>query len=87
MTKAHDKLLRGRKLVVTNAHQAPLDQDLSGSTGLRYRKTVTEAGRPTTLSMIKSGVNDKRHTYVLHFRIARKLFLIYGQAEPRTRLP
>lgn len=61
MTKAHDKLLRGRKLVVTNAHQAPLDQDLSGSS-LRYRKTVTEAGRPTTLSMIKSGVNDKRHT-------------------------
>jgi len=61
LTKAHDKLLRGRKLVVTYAHQAPLDQESSGSTSLRHRKTVTEAGRPTTLSLIKAGVNDRRH--------------------------
>ncbi|KAF8347472.1 hypothetical protein F5887DRAFT_956053 [Amanita rubescens] len=61
LTKAHDKLLRGRKLVVTYAHQAPMDQESSGSMSLRHRKTVTEAGRPTTLSLIKTGVNDRRH--------------------------
>jgi len=44
--------------VVTYAHQAPLDQDLSGSTALKHRK----AGRQTTLSLIKSGTIDRRHT-------------------------
>ncbi|KAK2467933.1 hypothetical protein APHAL10511_000228 [Amanita phalloides] len=60
LTKAHEKLLRGRKLIVTYAHQAPLEQDVS-SASLRHRKTVTEAGRPTTLSLIKSGLNNRRH--------------------------
>ncbi|KAF8631455.1 hypothetical protein AX15_002393 [Amanita polypyramis BW_CC] len=63
LSKAHGKLLRGRKLVVTFAHQAPLDLDLSGSsTSLRHRRTATEAAKPTTLSLIKSGMNDRRHT-------------------------
>jgi len=44
--------------VVTYAHQAPMDQDLSGSTALKHRKT----GRQTTLSLIKSGAIDRRHT-------------------------
>ncbi|KAF7299264.1 Single-stranded nucleic acid binding protein [Mycena indigotica] len=42
----HDKLLRGRKLVVTFAQYAPVD---SG----KPRKVMAESGRPTTLSMIK----------------------------------
>jgi len=53
---ANDKLLRGRKLVVTYAHQAPLDQG-GGSisfNGSKVRKGVTEAGRPTALSLLKS---------------------------------
>ncbi|KAF8634059.1 hypothetical protein AX17_004323 [Amanita inopinata Kibby_2008] len=63
LTKAHDKLLRGRKLVVTYAHQAPLDQAFAGpSSSLKHRKGVMEAGRPTTLSMIKSGMSDRHHT-------------------------
>ncbi|KAJ7070017.1 hypothetical protein C8F01DRAFT_1115015 [Mycena amicta] len=43
----HDKLLRGRKLVVTFAQHAPVD---SG----KPRRVIAESGRPTTLSMIKS---------------------------------
>jgi hypothetical protein len=53
---ANNKLLRGRKLVVTYAHQAPLDQDGSNSSmgGSKVRKGTTEAGRPTVLSLLKS---------------------------------
>ncbi|PFH51646.1 hypothetical protein AMATHDRAFT_133115, partial [Amanita thiersii Skay4041] len=63
LTKAHDKLVRGRKLVVTYAHQAPLDQAYSGNTSgvMRHKKGIAESGRPTTLSLIKSGVNDRHH--------------------------
>jgi RNA recognition motif-containing protein len=58
---AHDKLLRGRKLAVTFAHQAPLDQVVTGShiNGHKSKKGVTEAGRPTTLSILKGGVGGK----------------------------
>ncbi|GJE98255.1 RNA-binding domain-containing protein [Phanerochaete sordida] len=52
LAAAHDKLLRGRKLVVTHAQQAPLDP-LTGSQ-LRARRHAGDAGRPTTLSLIKS---------------------------------
>jgi len=53
---ANNKLLRGRKLVVTYAHQAPLDQDGSHSSasGSKVRKGTSEAGRPTVLSLLKS---------------------------------
>lgn len=47
---AHDKLLRGRKTVVTYAHHAPLD-----STSGKSRRAMMEIGRPTTLSLLKSG--------------------------------
>ncbi|KAG5652316.1 hypothetical protein H0H81_005428 [Sphagnurus paluster] len=50
---AHDKLLRGRKLVVTFAHQAPVDA--GGAAFGAKRKTMMETGRPTTLSLLKSG--------------------------------
>ncbi|KIL62791.1 hypothetical protein M378DRAFT_742797 [Amanita muscaria Koide BX008] len=62
LTKANGKLLRGRKLVVTYAHQAPLDQDFAGSSSSKHRKFVSEAGRPTTLSLIKSSMSDRRHS-------------------------
>jgi len=56
LTMANDKLLRGRKLVVTYAHQAPLDQGGGGISfnGSKVRKGITEAGRPTALSLLKS---------------------------------
>ncbi|KAJ3534818.1 hypothetical protein NM688_g7075 [Phlebia brevispora] len=61
---ANEKLLRGRKLVVTYAHQAPLDQ-ASITTG-RHRRAISEIGKPTTLSLLKSaaagrsdGTDDK----------------------------
>ncbi|KAK7438047.1 hypothetical protein VKT23_018214 [Stygiomarasmius scandens] len=53
LASANDKLLRGRKLAVTYANQAPLDM-YSASAGNRPRKGMMESGRPTTLSMIKS---------------------------------
>ncbi|KAJ7202807.1 hypothetical protein GGX14DRAFT_652921 [Mycena pura] len=57
MSAVHDKLLRGRKLVVTFAQQAPIDPGL-GPSSLK-RKAMTESGRPTTLSMIKSGMGNR----------------------------
>lgn len=50
MSVAHDKLLRGRKIVVTYAHHAPLD-----SANSKSRRAMMEIGRPTTLSLLKSG--------------------------------
>ncbi|KAF9472702.1 hypothetical protein BDN70DRAFT_909070 [Pholiota conissans] len=63
LSGAHGKPLRGRNLVVTFAHQAPLDQ-YSGGTGAsggayRTRKTMMDVGRPTTLSMIKTGMSSR----------------------------
>lgn len=49
---ANGKLLRGRKLVVTFAHQAPLNNsEISGSYGSRPKKADNT---PTALSMVKS---------------------------------
>ncbi|KAJ6595749.1 RNA-binding domain-containing protein [Mycena vulgaris] len=60
---AHDKLLRGRKLVVTFAQQAPVDPGAGpssyGNLGSKHRKIMAESGRPTTLSMIKSGMGNR----------------------------
>lgn len=50
LERANDKLLRGRKLVITHAHQAPLDQGGHN----RPRRIMSEAGKPTTLSLLKS---------------------------------
>ncbi|KAG2004637.1 polyadenylate-binding protein [Coprinopsis cinerea AmutBmut pab1-1] len=61
---AHGKLLRGRKLVVTFAHQAPLESYPGGSGGgisSKFRRPVMETGRPTTLSIIKTGLGGGRH--------------------------
>lgn len=52
LAMANGKPLRGRKLVVTYAHQAPLDQ--AGSSGSKVRKAISDAGRPTALSLLKS---------------------------------
>ncbi|KAH8109998.1 RNA-binding domain-containing protein [Phellopilus nigrolimitatus] len=52
LVNAHDKLLRGRKLVVTYANQAPTyDAPYPGS-GKHFRRG--EVQRPTALSLIKS---------------------------------
>ncbi|KAJ7269966.1 hypothetical protein C8J57DRAFT_1324156 [Mycena rebaudengoi] len=66
LSTAHDKLLRGRKLVVTFAQQAPFDPGAPSSyAGSKQRKIMAESGRPTTLSMLKSvghrndGTHDK----------------------------
>lgn len=57
---AHDKLLRGRKIVVTFAQQAPLEQyGDSGSSSYKNRKGANEVGRPTAISILKTGMNSK----------------------------
>ncbi|KAJ3929786.1 MAG: hypothetical protein NXY57DRAFT_1015265 [Lentinula lateritia] len=56
LNSANGKLLRGRKLAVTYANQAPSDADGGVS---RQRKTMMETGRPTTLSMLKSNTGGK----------------------------
>ncbi|KAF9261092.1 RNA-binding domain-containing protein [Marasmius fiardii PR-910] len=52
LASAHDKLFRGRKLVVTYAQQAPAESESSSS---RPRRSIMDTGRPTTLSLLKSG--------------------------------
>ncbi|KAI0684654.1 hypothetical protein BC835DRAFT_1292542 [Cytidiella melzeri] len=64
LAAANDKLLRGRKLVVTYAQQAPIDQ--TGALATRPRKLWNDTSKPTTLSLLKSvegrrvaGTDDK----------------------------
>jgi hypothetical protein len=52
LVNAHDKLLRGRKVVVTYANEAP-NYD-SGASGSRPYHRRMEMDRPTTLSLLKS---------------------------------
>ncbi|KAI5117771.1 hypothetical protein M0805_003590 [Coniferiporia weirii] len=52
LVNAHDKLLRGRKLIVTYANQAPTYETSHTGPGRHYRHG--EVQRPTTLSLIKS---------------------------------
>ncbi|KAF8958416.1 hypothetical protein BDZ97DRAFT_1842014 [Flammula alnicola] len=61
LTMAHEKPLRGRKLIVTFAHQAPLDQygGVGIPSSLKSRKTMMDTGRPTTLSMLKTGMSNR----------------------------
>ncbi|TCD60373.1 hypothetical protein EIP91_010254 [Steccherinum ochraceum] len=58
LVSANDKLLRGRKLVVTYAHQAPMS-DLAGGGGARGRRVYNDMGKPTTLSLLKSSANGR----------------------------
>ncbi|ETW75403.1 hypothetical protein HETIRDRAFT_243615, partial [Heterobasidion irregulare TC 32-1] len=63
LASAHNKLLRGRKLVVTYANQAPVYPS-GPSSASGYRRNLNEAGRPTALSLLKSaggreGTKDK----------------------------
>ncbi|KAI0746651.1 hypothetical protein C8Q80DRAFT_1176502 [Daedaleopsis nitida] len=55
LARANDKVLRGRKLVVTYANQAPMDS-ASGAlgAGAKNRRAISEVGKPTTLSLLKS---------------------------------
>ena len=56
LESVNGKLLRGRKMVVTCAHQAPLEQP--GGIRLAGRVRRIDA-RPTTLSMMKSGIHTR----------------------------
>lgn len=42
-------------MVVTYAQQAPLENAHAWATGSKTRKAVGEAGRPTALSLLKTG--------------------------------
>ncbi|EGO19834.1 hypothetical protein SERLADRAFT_401051 [Serpula lacrymans var. lacrymans S7.9] len=55
---ANDKLLRGRKLVVTYAHQAPLDQNAGGA--YNGKRRMADAYRPTALSILKSATGGRQ---------------------------
>ncbi|KAG6862226.1 hypothetical protein C0995_002157 [Termitomyces sp. Mi166 len=57
LSMALDKPLRGRKLVVTFAHQAP--PEYGGSTYGPKRRSMMEVGRPTTLSLLKTGAGNR----------------------------
>ncbi|TDL22497.1 hypothetical protein BD410DRAFT_698925, partial [Rickenella mellea] len=69
LVNAHDKLLRGRKLVVTFANHAPSSLDSGGGSAVggiggsgkqMYRKSLAESHRPTTLSLIKTSSQPGR---------------------------
>ena len=53
LTSANEKLLRGRKLVVTYANYAPTTD------GARSTKSLMDNAKPTTLSMLKSGQSGR----------------------------
>ncbi|TEB05094.1 RNA-binding domain-containing protein [Coprinellus micaceus] len=57
---ANDKLLRGRKITVTHAQQAPLDQygNHAGPSG--HRRGTFDASRPTAISLLKSGARPRQ---------------------------
>ncbi|KZT03649.1 RNA-binding domain-containing protein [Laetiporus sulphureus 93-53] len=57
LESANNKLLRGRKLFITYAHQAPQDQTGAGS---RYKRMQSEASKPTTLSLLKSASTGRQ---------------------------
>ncbi|EIN05493.1 hypothetical protein PUNSTDRAFT_137604 [Punctularia strigosozonata HHB-11173 SS5] len=65
LERANDKMLRGRKITVTYAQQASLD-DVSGygySSGVggnKYRKGMMDMNKPTTLSLLKGAESGKK---------------------------
>ena len=64
LASANDKLLRGRKLVVTYAQQAPLDQ--AGLSAGKPKRPPNDTGKPTTLSLLKSVGGSRVSGYVGH---------------------
>ncbi|KAI1798313.1 hypothetical protein LXA43DRAFT_979776 [Ganoderma leucocontextum] len=86
LTHANNKLLRGRKLIVTYANQAPLDSasGLSG-VGAKYRRAISDVGKPTTLSLLKSagtGRSDATDSKIA--RMEAKLRQLEGASSPPT---
>ncbi|KIY52203.1 RNA-binding domain-containing protein, partial [Fistulina hepatica ATCC 64428] len=60
LNATHHKLLRGRKIVVTHAQQAPMDA--FGSTPQhKSRRIMADSGRPTTLSILKSASGGRKN--------------------------
>jgi hypothetical protein len=55
LSAANGRLVRGRKIVVTYAQQAPLENAHTSTIGGKARKVLSEAGRPTALSLLKTG--------------------------------
>ncbi|KAJ8454645.1 hypothetical protein ONZ51_g12911 [Trametes cubensis] len=79
---ANDKLLRGRKLVVTYAHQAPLDESGAHGLGSKNRRPVSDVGKPTTLSLLKSaGTGRSDATDAKIARMEAKLRQLESSAE------
>lgn len=68
MGRMNEKLIHGRHIVVTYAQEAPLDASGTVLPNKR-RKGMLEVGRPTTLSLIKTGGNDKRRGQVPHLML------------------
>lgn len=54
LVNLHDKLVRGRKLVVTFAQQSTIPQDVSQLASKSSGRRGTDTSRPTTLSLIKT---------------------------------
>ncbi|KAI0765076.1 hypothetical protein C8Q74DRAFT_1285901 [Fomes fomentarius] len=79
---AHDKLLRGRKLVVTYANQAPIDPAAGGAgVGSKNRRMMSDVGKPTTLSLLKStGTGRSNATDAKIARMEAKLRQLEGAA-------
>jgi len=55
LSAANGKLVRGRKITVTYAQQAPLESMHPSMVSGKTRKAVSDAGRPTALSLLKTG--------------------------------
>lgn len=55
LSAANGKLVRGRKITVTYAQQAPLESMHTSMVSGKTRKAVSDAGRPTALSLLKTG--------------------------------
>ncbi|KAJ3487280.1 hypothetical protein NLI96_g3637 [Meripilus lineatus] len=68
LVSANDKLLRGRKLVVTHAQQAPLDDSHGFS---KSRRGYSDLGKPTTLSLLKSAGSSSRSDARTEDKIAK----------------
>ncbi|PIL27421.1 hypothetical protein GSI_10569 [Ganoderma sinense ZZ0214-1] len=86
LSHANNKLLRGRKLVVTYANQAPLDSasGLPGA-GMKYRRAISDVGKPTTLSLLKSaGTGRSDATDAKIARMEAKLRQLEGASSALT---
>ncbi|KAK7681986.1 hypothetical protein QCA50_014949 [Cerrena zonata] len=84
LVSANDKLLRGRKIVVTYAHQAPTEDYAMGSAS-RSRRTMTDAGKPTTLSLLKSTGGNRSATEDKIAKMEAKLRQL-GKSAPESSL-